>query len=217
MWTFSKEFLFSCLRDFRAYFGVVGVIIGGIAAVIGTPIILPTYAWFLIAFVAVASMAVRSEWRAFQAKNTEIKCDMALLDALRQITGLDEIELRLADKQLRVDAALVQLSENACHGRITIWGRHGTIPEDYKKRPRTEIGPEYWETAIISYKGFLSNQEGCTITNSGSVLRTYSDLYFSRAQIDKIWPVRKKVMTLQWPFIIKLRSIIAPTSTSPEP
>jgi hypothetical protein len=161
-------------------------------------------------------IAWRADRQLYDDRRSEIKCDMALLDVLRQITGLNKTELRFADKQLKVDEALVELSENACHRRITIWGRHGTIPEDYRKRPRTEIEPEYWDTAIISYKGFLLNEEGCTFGNSGLGVRPYSDLYFSRTQINKMWPQPKARKNLRWPFEIKLQSIIALPPTHPE-
>ena len=73
MGDFANEFLWKALRDFRAWFGVVGLVLGGVAAATGSPFLLPNWVWFLIAFCAAVSMAVRSEWRAYLEKRPKIR------------------------------------------------------------------------------------------------------------------------------------------------
>ena len=133
---------------------------------------------------------------------------MPLFELLRRISGYGEVELRSPENQKTVEKDLETIRETAHHGRIKVWGREGIRREEYISNPRTEIPPEYWRKSSISYDGLLNNfPDGRTWTYGKSYGDSvfYSDLHFSRTQIDKIWQPPRNKFTMQWPILIKLQ------------
>jgi hypothetical protein len=196
MLEFAKEFLFASRRNLAAWFGVVSLVLGVGSAVTDKQLAAPRWTWFLFSTLAFAAMALQSECKAYQARRAETVPDITLKDVLVRITGSDSLKGEGVPK--RIGDALLALREKALHGRIKVWGRLGVRTTDSETYPRREIEQNYWSEYEIPYMKTISNDflgetefEYPSRMAKGETLKIYTDLWFSRAQIDKIWPLRK--------------------------
>jgi hypothetical protein len=177
---------------------------------------LPGWAWFSIAFVAAISITVRAEWKSYQDKHAKIEPDMPLANAVARIIGSSD--LFGGDNPNKTDAALLSLAEKAHLGLIKIWGRRDVSPRDYERTPRIDIPQAYWDefatdmAVLKDVRGRTWRMRGQPKTlvvpsgvGHGNFKETvpdkiYGDLYFSKVEIDRIWPAPKARIRWQFPF-----------------
>ena len=69
---FAAELFWKSLRDYRAWIGAVGLALAAVGGATGKSIILPSWDWIFIAFCAALSIAIRAEWKAYQADKAKI-------------------------------------------------------------------------------------------------------------------------------------------------
>ena len=194
MLEFIKEFLVASRKNLSAWLGVISFVLGASAGV-GVPLKLPPWTCFLFSSLAFASMAVQSEWKTYQARRAEMLPDMPLKDVLVRIVGSNN--LLGNGNPSRVGKALLALREKALQGRIKIWGRLNVRVSDHELYPIREIDQNYWDGHEFDYMKWLSNPLGVTTPENPygvapeEALKVYTDLWLSRAQIDKIWPMPK--------------------------
>ena len=112
MWqSFAAEFAGKALRDFRAIFGVTGLVIAWLTAMTGTTLLMPSWGWLLIAAVAFLWMAIRAEWIGFKDRASVISADMKLVDVIKRILGSDDIFLE--GNHVKIEEAFRSLRELA--------------------------------------------------------------------------------------------------------
>jgi hypothetical protein len=206
MSNFANEFFWKSLRDFRTWASVLGLAFALIGVWSGRSIVLPSWVWSLIAVGRAFWIAWRAERRLYDDKNEEIKCDISLAKVVERIVGT--ANFFSSGNPSKVGQALLDLRELALQGKILVWGRRDVQVSDFKLYPRTEVQSAYWDEFDIDYMEFLKDTRGKTSRVSGTpklkVIKSshmyvapmhkavpdplYSDLHFSRAQIDKLWP-----------------------------
>jgi hypothetical protein len=142
---FANDFLWKSLRDFRAWFSVVGLLLAGASAMIGHPILLPVWAWALVAVGCAFWIAWRAERQLFDDRHAEIKCDVSLLEVLERVDGTKLTDGRPFDSsnRQRIDKTLATIRELAHHQRIKVWGRQDVKSDNYELCPRSEIPFSY--------------------------------------------------------------------------
>lgn len=159
--------------------------------------------------------ALLTEWSVYKAETSEVKCDMPLFDVLRQITGAGS----LADAPGEFEKTLTEIRETALHGRIKVWGRPTSESDWHQFYPPVELPSTYWNEFAILYDSLHMDDKGKTWRVFGTpsyerrVVSTeshivpgeisyfkdvstdmvYSDLYFSRTQIDKVWRPKRRL------------------------
>jgi hypothetical protein len=205
------------VRDFRAWASIVSLVLVGAGAVSGHTLVLPGWAWALLATGCAFWIAWRAERERYNEKRSEIKCDTAIIEGVERIVGTRDFSS--ADTPQKLSDALLALREKAHLGEITIWGRRDVKGRDLAWYPLSKIEHSYWDEYTIDYLTFTDDNKGITVpervagvlvyrnasdtrqkkivaqkTISDSVngvsVRIYSDLHLSRHQIDKIWPPR---------------------------
>jgi hypothetical protein len=199
---FAFEFLLSSLRDFRAWFGVAGIILGGAAAVRGTPILLPTWSWFLIAVGATLWMAINARWQLYQANNKKIVPNMKLADALPFLVGSEEL---FAGNSDRTADALLEIREKAHLKQIQLWGRRNVQTRYLNQYTLEVIEDIYWRDFGIDYLEFHKSKIGATSRVRGQSTvgiqdNIYIDIYLNKHQVDGLRSRKPKVLKLQNPF-----------------
>jgi hypothetical protein len=216
MLSFAQKFFWKSLRDFRAWIGVVGLVLAAIGGASGRPIILPTWGWLLVAVLAAVSIAVRAEWKVYRDDKARVEPDMMLVDVVKRIVGGDD--LLVGDNCSKTGHALLAIREAAHLGKIAVWGRRDALSGKLDLYPRTLIPPGYWDEFDIDYLRFTGNYVGeskrvrgqpsqrrveNTTTTAIHVIPIpdvlYTDFWFSRHQVDAVWLPPRRRMKLQWP------------------
>jgi len=236
MLEFMRYLITKWFVEYRFWSAVVALILAGVRAMTGWPPFIPSWVFTLAAIAFAYAVAIHGEWRSFKEKKSEVKCDMSLSRVIARIVGEDNfMEPGHADVSIKVDDTLSEIREAAHHERIFVWGRANVKSERFDHYILSRIPATYWAEFAILYNSLLSDVRGETWRLSGSdepasILPgltsytiaeksikdvIYSDLYFSRAQVDRIWP-DKVGLRLRWPIEIKLRSIFVETPKLPE-
>jgi hypothetical protein len=213
---FANEFFWKLLRDFRARASVAGLLLVGVSGVSDHTIILPAWGWALLAIGCAFWIAWRAERKIYDDKHADIKCDSTLAQLITRIVGSSD--LFSAGNPHKVGEALLSVAELAHQDRLTVWGRRDVVTSDFGLYPRAKIPGNYWDEFAIDYLEFVRDVRGKTCRARGTlkiIIREsatmyiahrevvpdviYSDLYFSRAQIDKLWPVPRQKFRLRSP------------------
>jgi hypothetical protein len=217
MRAFAPEFFWNSLRDFRAWASVVGLVLAALNGATGQTFVLPTWAWLLVACAFALSMAIRSEWKSYKEKHSNIEPNMKLVDAVKRIVGTDDI-LGSGNHSKTADA-LLSIRENAHLRKLSVWARRDVlVAERMDLYPRTSVPADYWDEFDIDYLRFTDDQRGeskrvrgqphrqrveNTTTTAIHVITApdtiYRDFWFCAHEVGKIWPVPKKRIKLQWP------------------
>jgi hypothetical protein len=220
---FINEFFWKSLKDVRAWAGVVGLLVAAVSGLIGQPLIMPSWAWLLVAFLGALSMAVRAEWAAFKERRRTVRRDMALLAVVRRIVGAEEVLVE--GKHQQVADALLALRERAHLNELIVWARRGAITKDLALYPLSQVPSEYWDEFEIDYLRFTDDQGGISrrvrgkprVNRVPNAVTTalhnveipdtiYRDFWFCSFQVGAIWPPPKPRFVLRSP-IAKMMSL----------
>jgi hypothetical protein len=223
---FINEFFWKSQKDVRAWVSVVGLLVAAASGLtdwlLGWHIIMPPWAWLVVAFLGALSMAVRSDWAAFKERNRKPRRDMPLLAAVQRIVGAEEIIVE--GKQQQVADALLALRQHAHLNELTVWARRNAITNDLAQYLFSPVPSEYWEEFGIDYLPFIKDQRGISRRAHGTPRRDrvlnavmttmhnveipdtiYRDFWFCSFQVDAIWPPPKARFALRSP-IAKMTS-----------
>jgi hypothetical protein len=102
--------------------------------------------------------------------------------------------------------ALITIRERANLGMLHVFGRAGnTWGAHARSVPLSAIPQEHWKDYQIDYLDLLRDDQGMTRSmlhggSDGDGIG-YSDLRFDLAEVDALWPVRRRRLRWQMPIV----------------
>jgi hypothetical protein len=199
----------ACLKrvfsDVSTWGGALSGAVGWLSDLIGRPLLLPSWAWWLLAVLLVFIAACRAHWELLKIQNANPEADMKLEDAVARITGVADIpaaaRASYSTVEPQVRSALDEIRQRALLGQIQAFGRTSSFMGKSSAGPLDKIPQSHWKKYEIKALDFLADKRGYIGPDSGSSNdEPFSDIYFSSAQISQRWPPPRH--KIKWPFTV---------------
>lgn len=174
--------------------GLVGVVLDAFPS-----IQIPLWAWAIILMAGLIVAQFQIYYRDHAI--AEPTPDWRLSDVIKYLVGKENIWEAVSETggAASVNKHLMDIEQKLRLGSIQTWARPHCPEGNELSQPYARVEPDHWADYQFDFLGFVKNDRGESIGRRQSVLNGRCDFFFNRAQVQKLWPRKRKKLRFRLP------------------